>query len=81
MNVLKLVPNKKAPGVTLIPYELLKHLDPLLLNEIIKLFNSVIQKSFMLDDWLISNIILLPKPKDWKGNLDLIQSIALLETI
>lgn len=81
IKAIKLAPNKKTPDATLISYETLKHLDPVLLEEIFSLFNSVLRVHFMSNDWLISNIILFPKSKDWKDNLDLVRSITLLKSI
>lgn len=64
-----------------IPYKFYKNSSKTIKELICWLFNICIQKGTTPLKWIRSELILLPKPKDWEENLQLTQSIILLETL
>ncbi|CAG8828680.1 7391_t:CDS:1, partial [Dentiscutata erythropus] len=55
---------------TNILYEFIKHMGKKSKEQICKLFNRIINEGELPKDWITSVIVLLPKPKDWEGNLN-----------
>lgn len=80
-KVLKQCNTKSAPGPSKITYKFWKKCCDQMKSYILALFN----KSFLLDqlqkNWLESELILLPKPRDWEKNLNLTHPIILLEIL
>ena len=73
--------NGKAPGPTQIPYEIYKHLSTTSMKAMIEIFNEVLSSGRVPRDWTNSSVVLIPKPKDWEGNLEITRPITLMETI
>ncbi|RKP16357.1 hypothetical protein ROZALSC1DRAFT_1419, partial [Rozella allomycis CSF55] len=73
-------PKKKAPGLTGLTNEIWKHLPPLPLQIIVKLFNITMKTGFLPNKVNTGKIILLPKINNWSGELDKLRPITLLET-
>jgi Reverse transcriptase (RNA-dependent DNA polymerase) len=81
ISVIKLTANSKAPGPTLIPYEVFKHMGNKGIEVIKKLFNDIIKEGILPLDWVSSWVTLIPKPKNWEGNLEITRPITLMETL
>lgn len=79
-EVIRKLPYKKVPWNFLLPYETFCYLGLKAVNMLLCLFNKILEKGQMSNDWIIGNIILLLKPKDWKEDLNLVCPITLLET-
>jgi ribonuclease HI len=73
--------NGKAPGPSQIPYEIYKHMTSMGMEEIIEIFNMVLDTGKVPKDWTTSSVVLIPKPKDWEGNLEITRPITLMETL
>ncbi|RKP16394.1 hypothetical protein ROZALSC1DRAFT_25331, partial [Rozella allomycis CSF55] len=58
-------PKKKAPGLTGLTNEIWKHLPPLPLQIIVKLFNITMRTGFLPNKVNTGKIILLPKINNW----------------
>ncbi|GBC05507.1 hypothetical protein RclHR1_06260013 [Rhizophagus clarus] len=75
------MPNGKAPGPSMITYEMLKHLGPaanaLLLILICKCFAS----ADIPDLWRQAMVFPIPKPHEWRWQLQNTRPITLLEVI
>lgn len=78
-SALKMCRSKSVPGPSLILYKILKLLSIKAKEKLIKTFNNILLTGQTPIDWLESEIILLPKPKDWEGDLALTRPIILLE--
>ena len=73
-------PHNKAPGPSNIPSELWKYAGKNTKSALHNLFNKCIQEENIPEEWKNATIILIPKPKQWKGNIDITRPITLLET-
>lgn len=63
--------HKSALGPSKLPYKFWKKCGALLKQYILALFNQCLSQGSTPKNWLQSELILLPKPKDWEGNLNL----------
>ena len=70
----------KAPGPSGIQHILIKKASSSLHTLLLLLYNICLSSSNIPDEWKNSNIILIPKPCEWEGNLDLTRPITLIET-
>ncbi|CAG8776478.1 7542_t:CDS:2, partial [Dentiscutata erythropus] len=64
IRVIKLMSNNKASGPSLIPYEVFKHLEENGIKLLCLLYNKIIEIGVVPNDWINSNVTLIPKPKD-----------------
>ena len=79
--VVRSLPNNKATGPSTISYEMIKNLSDEMHNIIISLFNQILNKGIVPDQWLKALIYPIPKPKDWDCQLNNTRPITLLECI
>lgn len=68
------------PGPSKINYKIIKQMKHVTCSYLIKFINTCITNGTTPISWIDSELILLPKPKDWKENLNLTRSIILLDT-
>ena len=64
-------PQNKAPEPSNIPSEFWKHAGKDTKLALHNLLNNCIQKEDIPKEWKNATIILIPKPKQWKGNIDI----------
>ncbi|KAI3655892.1 hypothetical protein MP638_005069, partial [Amoeboaphelidium occidentale] len=78
---LKTLPNKSSPGLSGIPYDILKLInEETVLKILAKVINLSIQECHLPESLRKGKIILLPKINNWQGELDKLRPITLLET-
>jgi len=80
MHALKNSPRNKAPGPSGIPVELWKNANHKVIEALRNLLNKCLLSSDIPTDWKKSTIILIPKPKCWKGDINITRPITLIET-
>ena len=80
-DILKNLPNKKVPGPSGIPNELLKKLQTRGKTFLINLFYACFISENIPDSWRQSNIYPIPKKDDWMADLANTRPIALMETV
>jgi hypothetical protein len=73
--------NDKAPGPSKIPYEVFKHMTSKSLTTMVNIFNEVLITGKVPRDWTNSSVVLIPKPKEWEGNLEITRPITLMEAM
>ena len=71
--------NNKASGPSGIYSEHLKHLTPAMENCLLVIMNECLSLSMVPTDWLLSTIYLIPKDQNWKGEIDRMRPITLME--
>jgi exonuclease III len=75
------LPNNKAPGPSLISYDIIKLLlSPTLLQFLSILFNSIILTKSIPIQWKNHNIFPISKNNEWKFNISETRPIALLDS-
>jgi hypothetical protein len=80
LQIITHMSNNKSPGSSKIPYELWKHLNKNHLQELVSLFNNILETNVIPEDWKHSIIFPITKPKPWEKDLRMTRPIALLET-
>ena len=70
----------KAPGSSGIQNILIKNASSLLKQHLLEIYNLCLLETNMPDKWKNAVITLIPKPKEWEGNLDITRPITLIET-
>ena len=81
-NAIKSLPNKKAPGPSELPNELIKLLDFENMNNIMLKFLNQMHKAPQFSSRLNeANVILIPKKEDWEGDLGNLRPITLINTV
>ncbi|CAG8698459.1 989_t:CDS:2, partial [Dentiscutata erythropus] len=73
--------NDKAPGPSKIPYEIFKHMNNVGITAMVNIFNEILTTGKVPRDWTNSSVVLIPKPKEWEGNLEITRPITLMETM
>ena len=82
INAIKSLTNKKSPGPSELPNELIKLLDFENMNNIILKFLNQMHKAPQFSSHLNeANVILIPKKEDWEGDLGNLRPITLINTI
>jgi len=79
-NLLKSTKSRNAAGLDEVPFKLLKLLDDNGLNMLVNLFNTIYASGKILEEWLTSTFITLPKKNNPKECSDY-QTIALMSYI
>ncbi|GBB96561.1 hypothetical protein RclHR1_27820001 [Rhizophagus clarus] len=77
----KLLPNHKAPGISGITYEDLKHVHPDIIHYTTEFFNLCLRTSTIPRDWKKALLFPIPKPKEWGSDINNTRPIILLETL
>ncbi|GBC05624.1 hypothetical protein RclHR1_06320002 [Rhizophagus clarus] len=75
------LPNHKAPGISGITYEDLKHIHPDIIQYTTDLFNLCLRTSSIPRDWKKALLFPIPKPKEWGSDINNTRPIILLETL
>ncbi|GET03452.1 RNA-directed DNA polymerase from mobile element jockey-like [Rhizophagus clarus] len=81
LSTLKSLPNHKAPGISGITYEDLKHVHPNVIQYTTDLFNLCLRTSSIPRDWKKALLFPIPKPKEWGSDINNTRPIILLETL
>jgi len=74
-------PNNKAPGPLAIPNEVIKHLPENALHFLLKILNACLQIEMVPDQWLNSNIWLIPKKDRYNYDLNYTRPITLIDHV
>ncbi|GES81653.1 RNA-directed DNA polymerase from mobile element jockey-like [Rhizophagus clarus] len=77
----KSLPNHKAPGISGITYEDLKHVHPDIIHYTTDFFNLCLRTSSIPRDWKKALLFPIPKPKEWGSDINNTRPIILLETL
>lgn len=80
-EVLKELPNNKAPGPSGISYEMIKNLKGKGRTTLRKIFSICMIKGKIPNDWKKSNIYPIPKKEEWNARLHNTRPIVLMETV
>ncbi|GBC17198.2 RNA-directed DNA polymerase from mobile element jockey-like [Rhizophagus irregularis DAOM 181602=DAOM 197198] len=75
------MPNNKAPGPSMISYEMLKHLGPSASSLLLNLICACLSDANVLDLWRQATVFPILKPHEWKCQLKNTRPIILLEVI
>src|SRR5688572_25718115 len=75
------MPNDKAPGSSMITYEMLKHIGPHATTLIMHLITHCLSSANIPDLWRQATVFPIPKPHEWKCQLKNTRLITLLEII
>ncbi|CAG8687824.1 18884_t:CDS:2, partial [Rhizophagus irregularis] len=70
----------EAPGPSGITYEMIKQLPDEFLNELIILYNDIIDKGFIPSSWQDALLYPIPKPTWWDNDIQHTRPIVLLDT-
>ncbi|KAG9301602.1 hypothetical protein G9A89_016672 [Geosiphon pyriformis] len=73
-------PCNKASGPSGIQAELWRKFGLNTKSKLRTLLNACIEAADMPEEWRIAQIILIPKPKEWGGNIDITRLITLIES-
>jgi hypothetical protein len=79
-SALASLPNGKAPGLSNIPYEMLKQLPVTALSYLRDIVNLCLESSFIPSQWKDATIYPIPKPQEWNCFLQNTRPITLLDT-
>lgn len=79
-STIKALPNNKAPDPSGITYEMIKQLPDEFLNELIILYNDIIDKGFIPSSWQDALLYPIPKPTWWDNDIQHTHPIVLLDT-
>ncbi|GBC23476.2 RNA-directed DNA polymerase from mobile element jockey-like [Rhizophagus irregularis DAOM 181602=DAOM 197198] len=75
------MPNDKAPGLSMISYEMLKHLGPFASALLFNLICACLSDANIPDLWRQATVFPISKPHEWKCQLKNTRFITLLEVI
>ncbi|EXX68094.1 hypothetical protein RirG_108170 [Rhizophagus irregularis DAOM 197198w] len=75
------MPNDKAPGSSMISYEMLKHLGPTASALLFNLICACLSDTNIPDLWKQATVFPIPKLHEWKCQLKNTRPITLLEVI
>ncbi|CAB4446324.1 unnamed protein product [Rhizophagus irregularis] len=75
------MPNDKAPGPSMISYEMLKHLGPHASSLLLSLVGTCLSDANIPDLWRQATVFPIPKPHEWKCQLKNTRPITLLEVV
>ncbi|CAB4430138.1 unnamed protein product [Rhizophagus irregularis] len=75
------MPNDKAPGPSMISYEMLKHLGPHASSLLLNLVGTCFSDANIPDLWRHATVFPIPKPHEWKCQLKNTRPITLLEVV
>ncbi|GBC47762.2 RNA-directed DNA polymerase from mobile element jockey-like isoform X1 [Rhizophagus irregularis DAOM 181602=DAOM 197198] len=81
LSTVSSMPNDKAPGPSMITYEMLKHLGSNTLALVLILVQSCFHTADIPDLWRQAMVFPIPKPHEWKCQLKNTRPITLLEVI
>ncbi|EXX66009.1 hypothetical protein RirG_127860 [Rhizophagus irregularis DAOM 197198w] len=81
LSTVSSMPNDKAPGPSMITYEMLKHLGSNTSALVLILVHSCLRTADILDLWRQAMVFPIPKPHEWKCQLKNTRPITLLEVI
>ncbi|GET55071.1 RNA-directed DNA polymerase from mobile element jockey-like [Rhizophagus irregularis DAOM 181602=DAOM 197198] len=81
LSTVSTMPNDKAPGPSMITYEMLKHLGPTTSALVLILVQSCLRTADIPDLWREAMVFPIPKPHEWKCQLKNTRPITLLEVI
>ncbi|GET56226.1 RNA-directed DNA polymerase from mobile element jockey-like [Rhizophagus irregularis DAOM 181602=DAOM 197198] len=81
LSTVSSMPNDKAPGPSMITYEMLKHLGPTTSALVLILVQSCLHTADIPDLWREAMVFPIPKPHEWKCQLKNTRPITLLEVI
>ncbi|CAB4423753.1 unnamed protein product [Rhizophagus irregularis] len=73
--------SSKAPGPSMISYEMLKHLGPHASTLLLNLVGACLSDANIPDLWRQATVFPIPKPHEWKCQLKNTRPITLLEVI
>jgi len=73
-------PSNKAAGPSNIPTECWKKAGKKTKEALLNLLNQCLIQKDIPDEWKKATVILIPKPKNWQGNVDITRPITLIET-
>ncbi|GET50587.1 reverse transcriptase family protein [Rhizophagus irregularis DAOM 181602=DAOM 197198] len=81
LSTVSSMPNDKAPGPSMITYEMLKHLGSNATALVLILVQSCFHTADIPDLWRQAMVFPIPKPHEWKCQLKNTRPITLLEVI
>ncbi|GBC10798.1 hypothetical protein RclHR1_09910007 [Rhizophagus clarus] len=81
LSTVSSMPNGKAPGPSMITYEMLKHLGPTTNALLLILIRKCFASADIPDLWRQAMVFPIPKPHEWRCQLQNTQPITLLEVI
>ncbi|GBC33790.2 RNA-directed DNA polymerase from mobile element jockey-like [Rhizophagus irregularis DAOM 181602=DAOM 197198] len=81
LSTVSSMPNDKAPGPSMITYEMLKHLGSNASALVLILVQSCLRTADIPDLWRQAMVFPIPKPHEWKCQLKNTRPITLLEVI
>ncbi|GET56229.1 RNA-directed DNA polymerase from mobile element jockey-like [Rhizophagus irregularis DAOM 181602=DAOM 197198] len=81
LSTVSSMPNDKAPGPSMITYEMLKHLGSNTSALVLILVQSCLRIADISDLWRQAMVFPIPKPHEWKCQLKNTRPITLLEVI
>ncbi|CAB4488155.1 unnamed protein product [Rhizophagus irregularis] len=81
LSTVSSMPNDKAPGPSMITYEMLKHLGSNTSALVLILVQSCLRTADIPDLWRQAMVFPIPKPHEWKCQLKNTRPITLLEVI
>ncbi|GBC10536.1 hypothetical protein RclHR1_00970037 [Rhizophagus clarus] len=81
LSTVSSIPNGKAPGPSMITYEMLKHLGPTTNFLLLALIRKCFASADIPDLWRQAMVFPIPKPHEWRCQLKNTRPITLLEVI
>ncbi|GBB86990.1 hypothetical protein RclHR1_13440008 [Rhizophagus clarus] len=81
LSTVSSMPNGKAPGPSMITYEMLKHLGPIANSLLLILIRKCFASADIPDLWRQAMVFPIPKPHEWRCQLKNTRLITLLEVI
>ncbi|GBB86432.1 hypothetical protein RclHR1_12880002 [Rhizophagus clarus] len=81
LSTVSSMPNGKAPGPSMITYEMLKHLGPVTNSLLLILIRKCFASADIPDLWRQAMVFPIPKPHEWRCQLKNTRPITLLEVI
>ncbi|EXX64219.1 hypothetical protein RirG_144880 [Rhizophagus irregularis DAOM 197198w] len=73
--------NWRAPGISGITYDFMKHNRNVMKGKLVDLMNSCLKTRKFPKDWLKGQIFPIPKKEDWGGDISITRPITLLECV